>query len=90
MIDRPEDRYVKLETTTLANGKVVYKSARPKPIDTTPSDITITAADGDRLDIIANNVYGSPSQWWRIAAANRHVNGSLFLRPGTQLLIPKP
>lgn len=86
---RPEDRYVRLETKVLPNGRVVYKSTRPLSIPTLPSDTVITADEAVRMDIIANNVYGSPNDWWRIAAANRRTNGSLYVRPGLQLVIPQ-
>jgi nucleoid-associated protein YgaU len=89
MAARPEDRYFKLEKKTLPNGRVVYKSARPINVATKSTDLIVTADEGDRMDIIANNVYGSPVEWWRIAAANKHVNGSLHLRPGFQLIIPQ-
>jgi nucleoid-associated protein YgaU len=84
----PEDRYVKLETKTLPNGRVVYQSARPLPVDSSPNDLTFTANDRDRMDIIANNVYGSPSDWWRIAAANHISKGSVLIPPGTTIVIP--
>lgn len=89
-MSRPEDRYRKLETKTLPNGKQVYRSAIPISLDADPLiDPTIIANERDRLDIIAHNVYGSSEEWWRIAAANKRVNGSLHLKPGTKVLIPK-
>jgi nucleoid-associated protein YgaU len=89
-MSRPEDRYIKLETKTLPDGRVVYKPALPRsvPVDDL-NDVVIYAADTDRLDVMANNVYGSPTEWWRIAKANGMVNGSLFLTPGTKIIVPK-
>jgi hypothetical protein len=29
-----------------------------------------TVIDGDRIDILANNYLGDPTQWWQIADAN--------------------
>jgi len=87
-MNNPEDRYVNLETKILANGKVVYKSARPIPITTTTDDITFVTNEQDRLDIIANNVYSTPLGWWKIAAANGLANGSLHIAPGTTIVIP--
>jgi nucleoid-associated protein YgaU len=84
----PEDRYVKLETKTLPNGRVVYRSARPLPIDPGPNDLSFTANERDRMDIIAHNAYGSPVEWWRIAAANRISKGSALIPPGTTVVIP--
>jgi hypothetical protein len=89
-MSRPEDRYVKLETRKLGNGKVVYRSARPRTIEVDENEsLMITANERDRMDIIANNVFGSASEWWRIAAANRRVDGSLHLPVGTKIVIPK-
>jgi nucleoid-associated protein YgaU len=86
---RPEDRYEKLETKTLANGTVVYKPARPKAVDVHDNDITIDVNERDRMDVIANNMYGTPLDWWKIAAANHLTNGSLHITPGTKITIPK-
>mgnify|MGYP003296379362 CR=1 FL=1 len=89
-MSRPEDRYRKLETKTLPNGRVVYKSAIPLVVEADSlSDISMVANERDRMDIIAHNVYGSAEDWWRIAAANKRVDGSLHLTPGQTVLIPK-
>lgn len=85
----PDERYTKLEIKLRADGKPVYKSARPATVLTSPTDVTLYASETDRLDVIANNVYGSPEAWWRIAAANRLVNGGISIVPGSKLLIPK-
>jgi nucleoid-associated protein YgaU len=87
---RPEDRYVNLEVKTLENGRRVYKSARPKSVYVnTDIDVTLIGNERDRMDVIAKNVYGSPMDWWRIAAANRRVNGSLHVLPNTPIIIPR-
>ena len=89
-MSRPEDRYVKLETKVLPNGKTVYRSAIPRTVDADPlTDTTIIANEQDRMDIIAHNVYGDSAEWWRIAAANKRVDGSLHLKPGNSVIIPK-
>lgn len=89
-MSRPEERYVELKTKVLSDGRVVYRTSLPIAIDVDPlNSITVTANERDRLDIIAHNVYGEASQWWRIAAANKHVNGSLHILPGETLIIPK-
>jgi hypothetical protein len=86
---KPEDRYIRLTTQTLADGRVVYKSAIPVTVTTNPlTDLSFTAGERDRMDILANNQYGSSMDWWRIAAANKQVNGSLYIRPGIKLNIP--
>jgi hypothetical protein len=87
---RAEDRYISLETKTLPTGRTVYKPCIPISINPDPNtSLTIFASDQDRLDIIGKNVYGSAMDWWRIAAANKRVNGSVHIKPGTPLIIPQ-
>lgn len=86
----PEERYVKLTTKRRADGKLVYLPARPASVKPSPStDVVLYANEADRMDVIAHNVYGSAEYWWKIAAANQQVNGSVSIRPGTKLLIPR-
>lgn len=83
------NRYDKpLIQTRRADGALVYQTARPSAVNPTVRDITIAANELDRFDIIAQNVYGSPRDWWRIAAINGKVNGSLHVKPGNNLIIP--
>ncbi len=86
---RPEDRYVKLDTKTLPDARLVYKSARANDVVPTDTELRIISDEKDRLDIIARSVYGSPVEWWRLAAANRRVDGSLHSLPGKEIVIPK-
>lgn len=85
----PEDRYKKLSIKVLPNGKRVYKSAIPKNVPVTDTDISFVANEADRMDVIANNAYGSPMDWWRLAAANKTVDGSIHFKPGSTVIIPK-
>lgn len=48
-----------------------------------------TVQRGETLSTIAQNAYGNPSTWPRIAAANRLLNPNLIL-VGQQLIIPQP
>jgi nucleoid-associated protein YgaU len=89
-VTKPEDRYETLDIKILSDGREVYASARPIKVQTDPLvDQVLTANERDRLDIIAHNVYGSAEEWWRIASANKKVNGSLHLRPGNKIVIPR-
>lgn len=89
-MSRPEDRYVELTTKVLKDGRIVYNTAIPRTIATDElMDPTFHAHERVRMDIIANNVFGSPYEWWRIAAANKRVDGSLHVLPGTKLVIPR-
>lgn len=86
-----QDRYdTPLNTKKLPDGKVVYRSLRPKTIIPNPiTDVQITATEGTRMDILANNVYGSSTDWWLIASANGRFKGSLYFKPGSSIIIPK-
>jgi hypothetical protein len=89
-MSKPEDRYIKVETKTRPDGKLVYQSCIPKSIVVNElNDIQIVVSETDRMDVIANNVYGSAMDWWKIAAANKRTNGSLHLKPGTTIFIPQ-
>lgn len=89
-IPSPNERYFKLDIKQLPDGRVVYAPAIPVTVIGDPlTDTSFVASDLDRLDIIANNVYGSAMSWWRIAAANKNVNGSLHIKPGTNIIVPQ-
>lgn len=84
------DRYIKLETKILPTGKTVYKPCIPISVNSDPNtSLTIIANEDDRMDIIGKNVFGAVMDWWRIAAANKRVNGSIHIKPGSSLIIPK-
>lgn len=46
-----------------------------------------TMQEGERLDIIAAQVYGDSTLWWIIAAASG-IGWGLQVPPGTSLVIP--
>lgn len=48
---------------------------------------TVTNADENRLDIIANRFYGTPRFWWIIALAN-YIMDPFYIPVGTTLRIP--
>lgn len=73
----------------LADGRSVFATTRPSTITPAAGDIVITSGEQDRFDIIANNVYGHSSDWWRIATANGTVNGSLTVPIGSNIIIPQ-
>jgi nucleoid-associated protein YgaU len=73
----------------LENGKRYYSSAIP--MDPTPEDFQYehVARMGDRWDTIAYKYLGSASLWYVIANANNGLNGSIFIKPGTKIIIPQ-
>ena len=62
-------RYLNNDTKKSADGKTVYKSKRLKRIPLSNEDIYVATQTGDRLDLLANQYYGSPA-YWRIIATN--------------------
>jgi hypothetical protein len=82
------DRYQRLETKVLPDGRTVYKPTRPAVVQQSITDAVVYANERDRFDIIAQNIYGDAQQWWRLAAINRRVDGSLHVKPGTEIRIP--
>jgi len=91
----PPSRYASVGTTTLTllDGTTVpYLERRfvPKPGSLAQIGVhTVTA--NDRLDLIASNTIGDPSQWWQIADANRAMwPEDLTATIGTQLRITLP
>lgn len=65
-------------------GQTLYPAILPKA-----TDLYIVVRDGQRLDTLANEYYGDSSMWWIIAQANNITGGTLFLKPGSQIRIPK-
>ena len=81
-------RYLNNNTKKAPDGKTVYKSKRLKRIPLKNEDIYVASQTGDRLDLLANQYYGSPAYWWIIANANNIHDGKLGLKDGTILRIP--
>ena len=69
-------RYLNNDTKKTPDGKTVYKSKRLKKIPLSNDDIYVASQTGDRLDLLANQYYGSP-YWWIIANANKYMMVSL-------------
>ena len=81
-------RYLNNDTIKTPDGKTVYKSKRLKKIPLSNDDTYVATQTGDRLDLLANQYYGSPAYWWIIANANNIHDGKLGLKDGTILRIP--
>ena len=65
-------------------GQTIYPAILPRV-----TDLYIVVRDGQRMDTLANEYYGNPSMWWIIAQANNITGGTLFLKPGSSIRIPK-
>ena len=53
-------RYLNNEKKKTGEGKTVYKTKRLKKIPLKNDDIYVATQTGDRLDLLANQYYGSP------------------------------
>lgn len=94
-INDPQGRYAnaELRAMTLPDGTpVTYLSRRFLP---EPEVMTILASvaiePADRLDLFAARTMGVPTQWWRIADANRVIHPDALDGPaGRRLDVPLP
>lgn len=66
---------------------VVYRSGYPNLLNTSFSFYTVV--EGDRMDLIAAKIYGSPGDWWRIADANPEIWYPESLVVGSIIRIPQ-
>lgn len=71
-------------------GKRYYSSAilADPVIPDELEQITYTTRLGDRWDTVAYKFFGSATKWYELANANGGANGSIFIEPGTVLIIP--
>jgi hypothetical protein len=87
----PNSRYANVATVTtrLADGTevVALKRRQLTPVTGTPRGVVA----GDRLDLIAQEVFNDATQFWHIADANSELDSrSLPAEPGDSLRVPKP
>ena len=80
-------------TTTKSNnidtlGTRYYINNIYPDIPVSDTDYYVITVLGDRLDIIAQNIYGDSSLWWILASANNLPGDSLVPPIGEQLRIP--
>lgn len=75
--------------TKTEEGNRYYSSVIP--IDPVEDQIQYTykARIGDRWDTIAYKYLGSAALWYVVANANNALNGSIFIKPGTVIIIPQ-
>lgn len=79
-----------LQILNTESGKRHLSTVMPVTV-TTDNTFSIThyAGENDRLDSLAYKYYGSATLWWVIAKANELANGTITVKPGTKLLIPR-
>lgn len=74
---------------TTDQGKRYYTSAVLESYTPNETDFTYTAQLGDRWDLLAHRYYGAARYWYVLARANGGADGSIFITPGTQVIIPE-
>jgi nucleoid-associated protein YgaU len=78
-----------ISITRTDEGKRFYTSTLPAdPLEETVQYEHV-ARQGDRWDTIAYKYLGSATLWYVIANANGGLNGSIFIKSGTKIIIPQ-
>jgi len=70
-------------------GKRYFTTVIPETHTPKQFEYTYTARIGDRWDTIAYKYLGSAALWYIVARANGGANGSIFIKPGTVIIIPE-
>ena len=77
-----------LTNESTENKNLKYNTTIYEEVPERNDDVFLVSQTGDRLDLLANQYYGSPAYWWIIANANNIHDGKLGLKDGTILRIP--
>lgn len=85
-------RYKHIDELLLADGTVIKHTLGPVDLSVYPFDgvdmYTVTAADENRIDIIATKVYGAAYLYWILCYIN-NIEDPLNVPVGRILLVPK-
>ena len=81
-------RYESIKKQKASDGTVQFVNAIYPDIPVSNNDQYLITTIGDRLDLLAFDIYKDQSLWWIIAAANGLPGDSLFPPVGMQLRIP--
>jgi hypothetical protein len=71
------------------DGTRYYESVVPENPKQQQFGYVHIARLGDRWDTIAYKYLKDASLWYVVANANSGLNGSIFIKPGTRILIPE-
>lgn len=70
-------------------GEIVFGLLRdPVTADISDSFYTVTQGLQNRLDVVSQTVYGTPTLWWVIAMVNNIIDPALGVPINTKLRIP--
>ncbi len=81
-------RYKSTKLNLLKNGKGALRTTLLPRIKQRSSDTYLVIVERTRLDHLAYKFYDNPNHWWVLAAAN-NIAGSMYVKPGTQIRIPR-
>lgn len=76
------------EIKTTDSGKKYYTPSILEGYTPSLVDSTYVSQSGDRWDLLAYKYYGNARYWYVLARANGKFDGSIFIKPGTQVIIP--
>ena len=79
-------RYKKTFTSYTKSGGLKYDTTIYEQVPESNDDVYVITQEGDRLDKLANQFYGTPQMWWFIARVNNLK--TMNLKAGTSLRIP--
>lgn len=71
------------------SGKRYQKNIKYPSIPISSSDIYIIAIIGDSVDLLSYEYYNTVEDYWIIMVANNLSGDSRYIKPGTQIRIPK-
>lgn len=83
-------RYKHLEKLSVYNKGIINSTPAKRDMGITPKQTTtfvVTAAEENRIDVVATKVYGNASLYWAICYMNG-ISDPLSLAIGTVLTIP--
>jgi hypothetical protein len=76
------------KTKNTSNSAEYYVNTIYPDVPVSNNDQYVITTYGDRLDLLAFDIYKDQSLWWLIASANNLPGDSLYPPVGTQLRIP--
>lgn len=83
------NRYLNIKNTKVNQvGSQYYVNNIYPDIPVTNTDQYVITVLGDRMDLLAQDIYGDASLWWIISSANNLPGDSLVPPIGQQLRIP--
>ena len=72
------------------DNKKYFNNVLYPVVNNSSNDVYIITREGDRLDLLAHEVYKDSSLWWILVKANPNLvrRDSFYIKPGIRLRIP--